>query len=84
MEALVFHQTQSAPKASYMVYGLLGFLFAESNTNSVSLFILLLTNVLIYYLTSLCKHMFYFQVRVEQSVPFHHLSSFSSYYGARL
>ena len=28
--------------------------------------------------------MFYFQARVEQSVPFHHLSSFSSYYGARL
>ena len=26
--------------------------------------------------------MFYFQARIEQSEPFHHLSSFSSYYGA--
>ena len=29
------------------------------------------------------KHMFYFQVRVEQSEQFYHLLSFSSYYGAR-
>ena len=39
--------------------------------------------VLSYYLSSLYKHVFYFQARVEQSVPFHHLPSFSSYYGAR-
>ena len=57
--------------------------FVESNTNSESLFMLLLTAVLIYYLASLCKHLFYFQARVEQSVLIHHLSSSSSYYGAR-
>ena len=44
---------------------------------------LLLSAALSYYLSSLYKHLFYFQARVEQSVPFHHLSSFSSYYGAR-
>ena len=44
---------------------------------------MLLIGVLIYYLSILCKHIFYFQARVEQSIPFLHLSSFSSYYGAR-
>ena len=66
---------------SFMVAG---FLFTKSNTNSVSLFMLLLIAVLISYISILCKHMFYFQVRVEQSVSFHHLSSFSSYYDARV
>ena len=33
---------------------------------------LLLSVVLSYYLSSLYKHLFYFQPRVEQSVPFHH------------
>ena len=60
------------------------FLLAESNTNSESLFMLLLSAILSYHLTSLYKHMFYFQARVEQSVPFHHLPSFSSYYDARV
>ena len=59
------------------------FILAESNTNSESLFMLLLLAILSYYLSSLYKHMFYLQARVEQSVLFHHLSSFSSYYGAR-
>ena len=59
------------------------FLLAKSNTNSESLFMLLLSAVLSYYLSSLYKHLFYFQARVEQSVLFHHLSAFSSYYGAR-
>ena len=45
---------------------------------------ILLIAVLIYYLSILCKHMFYFQARVEQSVPFHHLPSFSSYYDAKV
>jgi len=44
---------------------------------------LLLSVVLSYYLSSLYKLLLYFQARVEQSVPFHHLLSFSSYYGAR-
>ena len=59
------------------------FLLAKSNTNSASL-LLLLSVVLSYYLCSLYKHTFYFQARVEQSVLFHHLSSFSSYYDARV
>ena len=33
--------------------------------------------------SSLYKHMFYFQARVEQLVPFLLLSTFSSYYDAR-
>ena len=37
-----------------------------------------------YYLCSLYQHLFYFQARVEQLVPFHHLPSFSSYYDARV
>ena len=45
---------------------------------------LLLSAVLSYYLFSLYKHMFYFQARVEQSVLFYHLPSFSSYYDARV
>ena len=45
---------------------------------------LLLSAVLSDYLSSLYKHLFYFQARVEQSVPFHHLLSFSSYYDARV
>ena len=45
---------------------------------------LLLIVVLISYLSILCKHMFYFQAGVEQSVPFHHHSTFSSYYDARV
>ena len=45
---------------------------------------LLLSVVLSYYLSSLYKHLFYFQARVEQPVPFHHLTSFSSYYDARV
>ena len=60
-----------------------GFLFVESNANSESLFMLLLSAVLSYYPSSLYKHMFYFQARVEQSVSFLLLPSFSSYYGAR-
>jgi hypothetical protein len=44
---------------------------------------LLLSAVLSYYLVSLYKHLFYFQARVEQSVPFLLLSNFSSYYDAR-
>ena len=60
------------------------FSLAESNANSESLFMLLLSSILSYYLSSLYKHLFYFQARVEQSVPFHHLSSFSSYYDARV
>ena len=60
------------------------FLLAESNTNSESLLMLLLLVVLSYYLSSLYNHLFYFQARVEQSVLFHHLSSFSSYYDARV
>ena len=60
-----------------------GFLFVESNTNSGSLFMLLLIAVLVSYLSILCKHMFYFQAGVEQSVPFHHLLAFSSYYDAK-
>ena len=36
---------------------------------------LLLSVVLSYYLSSLYKHLFYFQARVEQSVLFHHLPS---------
>ena len=60
------------------------FSLAESNTNSESLFMLLLKAILSYYLASLYKHMFYFQARVEQSVLFHHLPSFSSYYNARV
>ena len=45
---------------------------------------LLLIAILIYYLAILCKHLFYFQARVEQSVPFHRLPSFSSYYDAKV
>ena len=60
-----------------------GFFWAESNTNSESLLILLLLATLSYYLSSLYKHLFYFQARVEQSVPFLLLSTFSSYYDAR-
>ena len=60
------------------------FLLAESNTNNESLFMLFLSAVLSYYLSSLYNHMFYFQARVEQSVPFHHLLSFNSYYDARV
>ena len=45
---------------------------------------ILLIAILIYYLSILCKHLSYFQARVEQSVPFHHLPSFSSYYDARV
>jgi len=45
---------------------------------------LLLIVVLVSYLSIQCKHMFYFQARVEQSVPFHRLPSFSSYYDARV
>ena len=59
------------------------FLLVESNTNSESLFMLLLSAILSYYLSSLYKHLFYFQARVEQSVPFLLLSPFSSYYGAK-
>ena len=59
------------------------FLLAESNTNSESLVMLLLSAVLSYHLTSLYKHLFYFQAKVEQSVPFLFLSTFSSYYGAK-
>ena len=59
------------------------FLLAKSNTNSASL-LLLLSAVLSYYLSSLYKHLFYFQARVEQSVLFYHLPSFSSYYDARV
>ena len=59
------------------------FLLAKSNTNSASL-LLLLSAILSYYLSSLYKHLFYFQARVEQPVPFHHLTSFSSYYDARV
>ena len=59
------------------------FILAESNTNSESLFMLLLLAVLSYYLLSLYKHLFYFQARVEQSVSFLLLSTFSSYYGAK-
>ena len=44
---------------------------------------LLLSAGLSYYLASLYKHMFYFQARVEQSVLFLLLSTFSSYYDAR-
>jgi hypothetical protein len=32
----------------------------------------------------LCKHMFYFQARVEQSESFYHLSYANSYYGVRV
>ena len=60
------------------------FILAESNTNSESLFRLLLLAALSYYLCSLYKHLFHFQARVEQSVPFHHFPSFSSYYDARV
>ena len=60
------------------------FSLAESNTNSESLFRSLLLAALSYYLCCLYKHLFYFQARVEQSVPFHHLPSFSSYYDARV
>ena len=59
------------------------FILAESNTNSESLFILLLSVVLSYYLASLYKHLLYFQARVEQAVSFLLLSTFSSYYDAR-
>ena len=65
------------------LYGLLVSFLAESNAISESLLMILLIAVLIYYLSILCKHMFYFQAGVEQSVPFHHLPFFSSYYGAR-
>ena len=44
---------------------------------------LLLSAVLSYYLSSLYKHLLYFQARVEQSVQFLLLSTFSSHYGAR-
>jgi len=44
---------------------------------------LLLSAVLSYHLASLYKHMFYFQARVEQSVSFLLLPTFSSYYGAK-
>ena len=44
---------------------------------------LLISAVLSYYQASLYKHLFYFQARVEQSVPFLLLSTFSSYYDAR-
>ena len=60
-----------------------GFLLAESNINSESLFMLLLSAALSYYLSSLYKHLFYFQARVKQSVIFLLLSTFSSYYGAK-
>ena len=66
---------------SFMVYWVS--FFVERNTNSESLFMLLLSAVLNYHLTSLYKHMFYFQARVEQAVPFLLLSTFSSYYGAK-
>ena len=55
----------------------------ESNAISESLLIILLIAILFYYLSILCKHLFYFQARVEQSVPFLLLSTFSSYYDAR-
>ena len=42
-----------------------------------------LSAVLSYYLSNLYKHLFYFQARVEQSIPFLLLSTFSSYYDAR-
>ena len=44
----------------------------------------LLIAVLVGYVAILCKHLFYFQARVEQLVQFHHLPSFSSYYDARV
>ena len=43
----------------------------------------MINSVLMYYLARLCKHLFYFQARVEQSVPFLLLSIFSSYSDAR-
>ena len=59
------------------------FLFCRKQYYSESLFMLLIIAVLSYYLAIICKHMFYFQAGVEQSIPFHHLPSSSSYYGAR-
>ena len=44
---------------------------------------LLLLAALSYLLSSRYKHLFYFQARVEQSVPFFLLSTFSSYYDAK-